>query len=329
MSIPSWMITALMVVGAVLLCRGLGLVLRRSKAGSAIIAVCGKLVWLGVLGIVGALIDIQILSWFRVFWILIFLQTPISLLFQSLHQIIGNAFAYIAYKLKPPSKESYALKGSYILPFTGKWTVVNGGSSKELSHSWGIVSQRYAYDFVIVDDEGKTRSGDARSVGSYYCYGKDIIAPADGVVVSLRKKYKDSFVDGKNAYCDAPNLTGNFIVIKHNDDEYSFIAHIMKDSITVKVGDEVKQGDVIAKCGNTGNSSEPHIHFQLQSGKSFFFSAGLPIAFSGISAQEKAGYDLLDKRPCGGNLQVEGGISYIGRGLEVENAPGSSATVAA
>ena len=320
MSIPSWLISALMFVGPMLLCRGLGIVLRKFKAGRAIIAVAGKLMWLFPLGIFGLLINNRILLWFSYFALLIFLQMPISLLFQSLYQIVGNAFVHVAWKFKPPSKESHALKGRYILPFAGKWTVVNGGASKELSHSWGIVSQRYAYDFLIVDDEGKTRSGDAGSVGSYYCYGKDIIAPADGVVVGLSKKYRDSFVDGKNAYCDALNIAGNFIVIKHGDGEYSFIAHIKKDSIVVKIGDTVRQGDVIAKCGNSGNSSEPHIHFQLQSRKSFFFSAGLPIAFSGINARDKAGYDLFDKRPRGGNLQAEGGKSYIGRGLEVENA---------
>jgi len=205
------------------------------------------------------------------------------------------------------------------LPFTGKWTVVNGGVNKELSHSWSLLPQRYAYDFIIVDDEGKSSSGDKKSVHSYYCYGKDIVSPGDGVVVGITDKYKDSYVDGKNAYCDASRIEGNSIVIKHNDYEYSVIAHIMRGSFKVKTGDIVKQGEFLAKCGNTGNSSEPHIHFQLQAGKNFFLSAGLPIAFTDIEALDKENYSELDKRSHDNNLQILGNKSYIGRGLEVWN----------
>jgi len=312
--------TALVLIVPVLLCRCLGFVLRRFKTGKAIIAVTGKLMWLFPLGLVGQAMGNRYLGMFSFFAVLIFLNNPVSILLQSLLQMVGMVLPRIAWKFNLPSKENYVLKGNYILPFTGKWTVVNGGASKELSHSWGILSQRYALDFLIVDDEGKTFSGDNTSVCDYYCYGKDIITPADGIVVNLRKKHKDSHVDGKNAYCDANHIAGNFIVIKHNDSEYSMIAHIMPGSIIVNIGDKVKQGEVIAKCGNTGNTSEPHIHFQLQAGKSFFLSAGLPVAFSNINAREKAGYNLLDKRICDNNLQIENGKSYIGRGLEVENA---------
>ena len=60
----------------------------------------------------------------------------------------------------------------------------------------------------------------------------------------------------------------------------NLIAHIMPDSITVNIVDEVKQGEVIAKCGNSGNTFQPHIHFQLQSVKEHFTSAALPIMFT-------------------------------------------------
>lgn len=248
-------------------------------------------------------------------------------LYQSVWQSAGNLYVKTAYRLKKvslPSKDNYICKADYILPFTGKWTVFNGGVDKELSHSWGIVSQRYAYDFIILDDNSKsfdTNKGfDAnKDVQSYYCYGKDIIAPADGVVVKISNKHKDSRVNGAKAYCDTWDIRGNFIVIQHARQEFSTIAHLLSGSISVSVGNKVKQGDVIAKCGNSGNSSEPHIHFQLQSGKSFCASAGLPIAFSNINAQEKANYSWADTRVCEGNLQQAGDKTYIGRGLEVEN----------
>ena len=255
--------------------------------------------------------------WFT--WLFVFLVLVEPPAVQSLYQLCGILYIHISHRFHLPSKENYVRKNDYILPFTGKWTVVNGGVDKRLSHSWGMGSQRYAYDFFVPDDEGKTFAGDNTSPQSYFCYGKDIIAPADGVVVKAYDKYKDSYVDGKKAYCAVYDMRGNYIAIKHDNDEYSFIAHIMPNSIKVNIGDTVKQGEVIAKCGNSGYTSQPHIHFQIQTGKSFFLSAGLPIAFSNIKAQEKVNYSLLDNRSCHGNLQVAGNKTYIARGLEVEN----------
>ena len=315
----SFLIAVMTFIIPVALCRIIGIILRKSDVGCTIIAVASKFMLLFPIGIIGIIIGNSYLAWFNYFAVLVFLQMPVSTLLPSLYQIVGMIDPHFRHNFKLPSKENYTLKSEYILPFNGKWTVVNGGVNKSLSHSWGILSQRYAYDFIIVDDKGKSFSGNARSVNSYYCYGMDIISPADGVVVNLYDKCKDSYVDGKNAYCDSSRIEGNSITIKHNGSEYSVIAHIMRGSFKVKVGDIVRQGEFIAKCGNTGNSSEPHIHFQLQAGKSFFLSAGLPIAFTDVVAQDKENYSLMDPRSCTDNLQIIGNNSYIGRGLEVEN----------
>ena len=238
---------------------------------------------------------------------------------QSMKQIWGMVYTPVANKFRLPSKENYTCKSDYILPFTGKWVVVNGGADKPLSHSWGIYPQRYAYDFIIMDDNGNYCEGDKAALESYFCYGKDIIAPADGVVIAAANHHKDSRVDGENVYCDAPDISGNHIIIKHNEHEYSMIAHLAPNSVTVSIGENVKQGQAIAKCGNSGNTSMPHIHFQLQTGENAFLAAGLPIAFTNISAQQKSNYSQLDPRSCENNLQVIEGKTYIGRGLEVEN----------
>ena len=318
---PNWLQFVMVWIAPFLVARVLGLILRRSEIGSNFVTILSKWwIFLFMIGMVASIMNIRYLNWLQHAPYVLLMNMTIAAMIQSFTwQLIGVIIPHFRHKFKLPSKENYVLKGNYILPFAGKWTVVNGGLTKKLSHSWILPSQRYAYDFIILDNEGKSSSGDRRSLNSYYCYDKDIVAPADGKVVSLYDKYKDSFVDGKKGYCDSNHIAGNYIVIKHNDSEYSAIAHLVPGSLKVKKGDIVKQGQVIAKCGNSGNSSEPHIHFQLQSGKSFFLSAGLPIAFTDVEARQKENYSVLDKRPCDDNLQVKGNKSYIARGLEVEN----------
>lgn len=284
-----------------------------------IFATVVRVLWkIGLLGTIRLIFPHPVFYWLTLLTLFVLFDLMI---WQSLGQIFGSIYTRIAHRFNLPSKDNYTCKGEYILPMTGKWTVVNGSVDKKMSHSWGIVNQRYAYDFIIVDDTGKSCGGNNKSVNSYYCYGKDIISPADGVVVQISGKHKDSRTNGRKAYCDSWDIRGNFIVIKHADKEYSLTAHLASDSITVAVGDKVKQGDIIAKCGNTGNTSEPHIHFQLQSGKSFFASAGLPIAFSHIYAGEKTPYWQQDKRIRQTEPENANGSDkvFIGRGLEVEN----------
>lgn len=69
-----------------------------------------------------------------------------------------------------------------------------------------------------------------------------------------------------------------------------------KDSFTVQEGESVLRGQVVALCGNSGNSSEPHLHFQIQNGESFYNSLGVPILFRNISSFKINGYKRYDNR---------------------------------
>jgi hypothetical protein len=251
-------------------------------------------------------------------FVFIDLALDFSVLKCSLLQIIGIFQVNHKFGDNRPSVDNYKSEVAYILPFNNKWVAVNGCFRKEYSHSWDIPTQRYAYDFIILDENGKSYSGEFNKCDSYYCYNKDILAPADGVVVKVVNNARDSLIFPKGRFFSrAKHIAGNYIVIQHAEREYSTLAHLKKDSITVKVGDVVSKGQRIAKCGNTGNSTEPHLHFQLQTDQSFYNSAGLPIQFADVCISKVANYEKCDPRPHMNYDQVLDG--YITRGFAVEN----------
>ena len=179
-----------------------------------------------------------------------------------------------------PDKDNYANKAEYILPFTGRWKVGNGGTTKENSHSWEIFTQRYAYDFIIYDSIGLSYKDKGLHLEDYYCFEKEVLSPADGEIVSVSNKIKDyKGVGDLSLDWKVKDFRGNFVIIKHHNKEYSFIAHFRLDSIKVKKGDKVREGQVIGLCGNSGHSTEPHIHFHLQDSENFWVATGLPIKF--------------------------------------------------
>ncbi len=169
------------------------------------------------------------------------------------------------------------------LPFDGYWTVVNGGIDKTSSHSWNIITQRYAYDFVFSEEDGKKYTGDSRQTDGYYALNQDVLAPADGMVIRVQNNIRDYPYSGTGMIdLLTRDMRGNYLIIRHADHVYSFLAHIKRHSFKVKVGDFVKKGQVIGKCGNSGHSTEPHIHFQVQDHPNFFIAIGLPILFRNI-----------------------------------------------
>jgi len=239
-------------------------------------------------------------------------------LLQQIEQISGLLYAAIQYDGKFPDKDTYIGSVEYSLPFSGKWVVVNGGINEETSHSWDIYPQRYAYDFLILDDEANSYSGDEKNLDSYYCYGKEVLSPADGVVVAVYDRFSDCRIMG-NGQTDKSTLDlgGNRIVIRHAEHEFSTLCHLLPKSITVQAGQQVRRGDIIARCGNSGNTSEPHIHFQVQNTKKFYSSLGLPIRFKSINKIPTTNYEKADSRPIPNYEDIES--AYIVRGLTVEN----------
>ena len=143
------------------------------------------------------------------------------------------------------------------LPFLGEW-MVSQGYDGNITHK-GEWSK--ALDFVILDGEMKTYKNPGRQCEDFYCYGKPVLSPADGIVEEIT----DNVVDNEIGQNNTLQNWGNTIIIKHANGLYSKLSHLKMNSIKCAKGSYVKKGEILALCGNSGRSPEPHLHFQVQS----------------------------------------------------------------
>lgn len=161
-------------------------------------------------------------------------------------------------------------------PFQDKWYVFWGGTNSLVNYHYAYENQRYAYDFVIMNEQS-TYEGDPTLNESYYAFGKEYLAPADGIVVKVDNSVKDNKPVGK---MNEEQPLGNYVILDHGNTEFSYLAHFKYQSIIVKEGDKVNQGDSLGLVGNSGNSSEPHIHFHVADSPDPMTSKSINIKFN-------------------------------------------------
>ncbi len=185
---------------------------------------------------------------------------------------------------------------AYDFPLRGTWYI--GASGTLHSHHRWAAMEEFALDIVQLGNASKTCKDKGLTSQDYFAYGQDVIAVADGTVVEALDQYSDDDAKLKQedetydqydqriqsgqmeALQQNPySVAGNYIVIRHSDNEYSMYAHLKKGSMKIKKGDVVKQGQVIASVGNTGSSTEPHLHFQIQDSSDPLRSRALPVRF--------------------------------------------------
>ena len=165
------------------------------------------------------------------------------------------------------------------LPFSGEWFVNWGGDSKDNNkYHHEVSNQKYAYDFIVLDENNVSHKGDDSQNDNYYAFSKEILAPADGVII----KVIDDIDDNRPGETNEKDIAGNAVLIQHKEDEISLLAHLKKDSIKVKVGDSVKTGQVIGLCGNSGNSTEPHLHYHLQDSEDIYSGEEIKCFFQNV-----------------------------------------------
>ncbi len=173
-------------------------------------------------------------------------------------------------------------------PLRGKnWLAANGPSNTSAHRRAMLpvnglphIGQRYAIDWIQLGDDGNAFTGDQSKNSSYHAWDQEIHAVGDGKIVEVKDGIPENVPNsGKIAVpITYDTLAGNYIIQQLSDGHFAAYAHLRPGTLKVKVGDTVHAGDVLAHLGNAGNSSEPHLHFQVCDAPSFPASEGLPFA---------------------------------------------------
>ncbi|MDR2706638.1 MAG: peptidoglycan DD-metalloendopeptidase family protein [Planctomycetaceae bacterium] len=200
---------------------------------------------------------------------------------------IDNSSKFSGLWIKPFTENTLPIiernTSKLILPFTDEWYVVWGGDTLELNYHIENNAQKNAFDFVIVNETNKTYKTVGLTNEDYYAFGKKIIAPCDGEVVSVVDGIKDNKPGKFNRYY----VPGNSVTIKTIHNEYILLCHFKQNSIRVKEKQLVKKGETLGDCGNSGNSSEPHLHFHLQNTEDMTEATGVKCYFDNIIVHGK------------------------------------------
>ncbi len=180
-----------------------------------------------------------------------------------------------------------------ILPFKEEWTVVWGGDTREQNYHVDYEAQKNAFDIVVTDGKGNSFKTTGINNEDYYAFGKEIIAPCDGEIVLV----VDGIKDNKPGTLNPMYVPGNNVIIKTAKNEFLFFAHFKQHSIVVKQGQTVKQGQLLGLCGNSGNSSEPHLHFHIQNIEDINSATGVKCYFDSIivNGDVKKDYSPIQK----------------------------------
>jgi hypothetical protein len=195
------------------------------------------------------------------------------------------------------------------LPFRGRWVTQNSPARRVPSHGTDLLGTTYAIDFVAVDENGRSA---ARTVRSWLTteppevflgFGAPILAPVEGTVVAVYDGEPDhgarrspltlvpyALGQAGRLRQGPAAIAGNHVVIAQRrrgdgppdtggPGPFVTLVHLRRGSVRVQVGDAVRVGDQIGSCGNSGNSTEPHVHVQATDSPDWATARGLPLAF--------------------------------------------------
>jgi len=200
---------------------------------------------------------------------------------------------------RPISSKSSATV--FALPLHGVWFDA-AGSSLHSPHRW-VPMEQFAHDLIRLGGPGqKSCRTDGQSFADYLAYGQPVYAAAAGTVVAMA----DTEVEDLNAMRRKGEaleayfqrlqgdqmarlskgllgVVGNYVMIDHGNGEYSLYAHLKPKSVRARIGQKLASGDVLGAVGSTGNSTEPHLHFQVCDKPDPLMCAGIPPTWRGLA----------------------------------------------
>ena len=196
--------------------------------------------------------------------------------------------------------ETAVAKTRFTFPLRGRWFAAVG-PTMHTGHRW-VLPEEFAYDIARLGQDDLSHRGSGARFEDYYAYAAPVVAAADGIVTvamddqpenpaALRRPREslENYGARVQQMQDAllakgvSGIAGNYVMIDHGNSEYSLYAHLKPGSVRVKVGERVSAGTPLGKLGSSGNSTEPHLHFQVCDGPDALACAGIPVEFQNVT----------------------------------------------
>lgn len=205
--------------------------------------------------------------------------------------------------LSPPVKLSSQTPIVIAPPFKGDGWVNGNGCCLEVGPHRFVVnamngtldpSEGFAIDWIKVNREGKAFRTDGKKSEDWLCYGVDVLAVAPGTVVETMRDLPDEPPGESLTGLKVSEIAGNHVLLDLGDGRYAMYAHLAPHSLTVHVGDHVRAGDKLGLLGNSGNTSGPHLHFQISDRPSTLDVTSLPFVFESMMLQGRTSLNLED-----------------------------------
>jgi hypothetical protein len=237
----------------------------------------------------------RVIARWQIVWLRLFVLAIVATPFLPIpppFDLVFTATWFVVFLVRPPRSDRPPV--DLAPPMRGRWVVFNSPGSAVPSHGVKAYGQAYAVDVLHPSPDASTSIGwslRTRRPQSYSCFGEPVLAMSPGTVVRATGTQRDHH--GRNTWpsiiwmltieafvrelAGVSRILGNHVIVEHDDGICAAYAHLRHDSVTVRAGERVTAGQQVAEVGNTGNTSEPHLHVQLMDHPHPTAAAGVPM----------------------------------------------------
>ncbi|GAA4400061.1 hypothetical protein GCM10023168_08410 [Fodinibacter luteus] len=184
-------------------------------------------------------------------------------------------------------------------PFRGRWLTLNSPANRVPSHGTTLFASSFAIDFVPVDEAGRSAPVTLGALlrpeppEHFPGFGRPVLAPVDGVVVATAGDQPDhrafrglpsvgyALTQRRRAAAGWVGLAGNHVLIDTGEGPVVAVCHLQRGTVEVQPGERVRRGQPLGRCGNSGNSTEPHVHLQAVDRVDLLHACAVPVTFGG------------------------------------------------